>query len=70
VLEGLERLPQGAALCHFDFHPDQVLMTQRGPVVIDWMTAFRGHPLADVARSCVLLSFGQAPNSGWVRQRP
>jgi hypothetical protein len=39
-------------------------------VVIDWMTAFRGHPLAAVARSCVLLSFGQAPNSGWVRQRP
>lgn len=69
VLERLERLPEGTALCHFDFHPDQVLMTGRGPMIIDWMTAFRGPPLADVARTCVLLTFGQAPDTGWLLRR-
>ncbi len=56
----LERLPDGEALCHFDLHPDNVLLTRRGPVVIDWMAAAVGHPLADVARSLLLLRVGGA----------
>jgi len=56
-----QTLPDGDALCHLDFHPDQVLMTARGPVIIDWLTAHQGHPLADVARTCVLLRIGQVP---------
>ena len=69
VLERLERLPDGTALCHFDFHPDQVLMTGRGPMIIDWMTAFQGPPLADVARTRVLLTFGEALDTGWLLRR-
>jgi len=61
VLAVLEDLPDGVALCHFDFHPDQVLITSRGPVVIDWMTAFQGDPAADVARTEILLTVGQLP---------
>ena len=64
VLSLLDRLPDGKRLCHFDFHPDQVLMTSNGPVIIDWMTACRGDPLADVARTCVLLSVGHVPYGG------
>ena len=35
VLSSLERLPDGAVLCHFDFHPGQVILTAGGPVIID-----------------------------------
>jgi Ser/Thr protein kinase RdoA (MazF antagonist) len=60
VLNLLSRLPDGTALCHFDFHPDQVLFTPRGPVILDWMSALQGDPMADVARTLVIINFGQA----------
>ncbi len=66
VLKVLDDLPDGNTLCHFDFHPDQVLITDNGPVVIDWITAQRGYPLSDVARTCVILKFGQVPYGSWV----
>lgn len=49
ALERLHKLPDGAALCHGDFHPDNVLISPRGVVIIDWSDAARGNPLADVA---------------------
>lgn len=63
VLRLLEKLPDDNVLCHFDFHPDQVLVTAEGPVIIDWMTAHQGHPLADVARTSIIFKFGQVPNA-------
>jgi aminoglycoside phosphotransferase (APT) family kinase protein len=51
-------------LCHGDFHPGQVLMTSAGPVIIDWMTAQQGHPLADVARTTIILTIGKDPHAG------
>ncbi len=53
--QDVERLPRGAALLHGDLHPGNVLMADRGPVVIDWFDAAIGHPIADVVRSSVLL---------------
>ncbi len=50
----LESLPAGASVCHFDFHPGNVILSPRGPVVLDWGSARCGNPLADVARTCVL----------------
>jgi Ser/Thr protein kinase RdoA (MazF antagonist) len=41
-------------LCHFDLHPNNVLVATRGWVVIDWLTAASGPGLADVARTLVL----------------
>lgn len=61
VLERLERLPDGNAVCHGDFHPDNILVSPRGPVVIDWMGATRGHPLADVATTALLLRISDLP---------
>ena len=62
IIRRLDRLPDGETLCHFDFHPDQVMLTSKGPIIIDWLTAHRGHPAADVARSSIILSIAQAPN--------
>ncbi len=36
-------------------------MAARGPVVIDWMNTGRGNPLADVARTALLLGVGSLP---------
>jgi aminoglycoside phosphotransferase (APT) family kinase protein len=66
VLSSLEQLPDGTALCHFDFHPGQVIVTAGGPVIIDWMTALQGEPAADVARTSILLTFGEVPGAGWL----
>jgi len=58
VLRRLSELKDGDHVCHGDFHPGNVLLTERGPIVIDWMTARRGNPWADVARTNLLLSIG------------
>lgn len=55
LLEACTRLPDGDALCHGDFHPDNVIVTARGPVVIDWVDASVGNPIADVARTSIIL---------------
>jgi aminoglycoside phosphotransferase (APT) family kinase protein len=50
----LARLPAGDSLCHGDFHPENILYSTRGPIVIDWITATRGDAVLDVARSSSL----------------
>jgi aminoglycoside phosphotransferase (APT) family kinase protein len=52
------------AVCHGDLHPDNIMLTARGPVVIDWLTAHRGDPAADVARTLLTLSIG-VPEAGY-----
>ncbi len=61
VLNLLDGLPEGNQLCHGDFHPGNLLLTEDGPVIIDWMDATLGNPVADVARSSLLMSEGQLP---------
>jgi Phosphotransferase enzyme family len=48
--------PSGPSrLCHGDLHPSNVILSAKGPVIVDWFDASRGDPIADVARSCVTL---------------
>jgi aminoglycoside phosphotransferase (APT) family kinase protein len=56
ALARLEGLPVGTALVHGDLHPGNVLVTARGPMVIDWLTAGAGSAHADVARTLFLLT--------------
>jgi aminoglycoside phosphotransferase (APT) family kinase protein len=67
ALQALGRLPKGDRLCHGDFHPDNVLMTSKGPIIIDWMTANRGEPWADVARTHLLLTLGRPTGNAAAR---
>lgn len=55
VLAALQYLPDGDRLCHGDFHPANILVSGRGELIIDWIDATLGNPLADVARTGVLL---------------
>jgi aminoglycoside phosphotransferase (APT) family kinase protein len=59
----LDDLPDGQMLCHGDFHPENVLHTRAGPVIIDWFTATSGQPLADVASTSLLLEAAALPDS-------
>jgi len=56
ILSTLETLPEGDTVCHFDFHPWNILMTPSGPVIIDWNDANIGNPLADVASTWVKIT--------------
>jgi aminoglycoside phosphotransferase (APT) family kinase protein len=57
----LERLPDGEALCHGDFHPGQLMLSDGECVAFDWAGAKRGDPLFDYARTRVLLTIGEPP---------
>jgi Ser/Thr protein kinase RdoA (MazF antagonist) len=61
VLATIAALPDGDRLCHGDFHPDNVLCTPRGAMVIDWQPASRGNPAADVARTLYLCAEAAVP---------
>jgi aminoglycoside phosphotransferase (APT) family kinase protein len=54
-------LPDGTAICHGDLHPENVLLTRRGLVVIDWSSASRGDPFGDVACTSRLMLTAKLP---------
>jgi aminoglycoside phosphotransferase (APT) family kinase protein len=54
-VQALARMPEGDRLCHGDFHPLNVLLYQGRAAVIDWVDATYGNPLADVARTAVIM---------------
>jgi aminoglycoside phosphotransferase (APT) family kinase protein len=45
-----------ARVLHLDLHPDNVMLSPRGPVVIDWRNATEGPADLDVALSAVILA--------------
>ena len=47
---------EGDRLLHLDLHPMNVMLTSRGPVVIDWTNAAAGDPLTDVGLTYVLMT--------------
>ena len=53
-------LGEGDALLHLDLHPENVILTPRGPVVIDWPNAARGPGAADVAHTWIVLACSAA----------
>lgn len=63
LLDRVARLPDGDRLCHGDLHPENVLCTPDRDVAIDWLDVAVGHPLADVARTSIIL-LGAAASAG------
>lgn len=58
----LAELADGTTLCHGDFHPGNVLLTERGPVVIDWSSGSSGDPIGDVAWTSRLMRHASLPD--------
>ncbi|HEY7100633.1 MAG TPA: phosphotransferase [Mycobacteriales bacterium] len=48
--------PAAGSLLHLDLHPDNVVLTGAGPVVIDWSNATAGPSTLDVAMSALILA--------------
>jgi aminoglycoside phosphotransferase (APT) family kinase protein len=58
----------GDRMLHLDLHPLNVVMSPKGPVVIDWANVARGCASVDVAATWVLLAAAGIP-SGRTRAR-
>jgi aminoglycoside phosphotransferase (APT) family kinase protein len=48
--------PAGSSVVHLDLHPENVLMTARGPVVIDWCNARPGEPDLDTGLTALIVA--------------
>jgi uncharacterized protein (TIGR02172 family) len=55
VLARLELLPDGNVLSHGDFHPQNILFSNRTPYIIDWTASTAGHPMADVCGTYLIV---------------
>lgn len=53
----------GTSPLHMDLHPENILITANGPVVIDWQNAVAGPPGADVAKTWIILGTAGIPGS-------
>ena len=67
TLECIRNLPQGNAICHWDFHSGNIIMTEKGPVIIDWSESVLGNAMADVAMTWLLFRVCSIPP--WVGMR-
>ncbi|WP_213450594.1 phosphotransferase [Rhizomonospora bruguierae] len=56
ALPPMPGFPPGARILHLDLHPENVLLTADGPVLIDWRNAAPGSPGLDLALSALILA--------------
>ncbi|MBQ8177859.1 MAG: phosphotransferase [Clostridia bacterium] len=55
LLTRLEGMPKHNKVCHGDFNPSNIIVTEEGvPYIIDWSHATQGNASADVARTYLL----------------
>ncbi|MCG6143276.1 phosphotransferase [Leptospira bandrabouensis] len=52
----IANLPNGNSILHLDFHPENVIVEGKNEIIIDWMTAAKGSPAADVAFTYLLFT--------------
>ena len=53
----------GGSLLHLDLHPANVVISGKGPVLLDWQGAVRGPAAADLAQTYLLLVTSRIPGS-------
>jgi len=51
----LEGLPAGEILCHGNYHLNNVLLKDDDYKILNVAYAYKGHPMSDVAKSCIIL---------------
>jgi len=57
------RFGERESVLHLDFHPDNVMLTSAGPMVIDFASASAGPCGADVAQSWIIMATSTIPGS-------
>ncbi|MDQ0257763.1 tRNA A-37 threonylcarbamoyl transferase component Bud32 [Evansella vedderi] len=63
VIDHLLKLPVEDTLCHGDFHPRNIILSDKGPIIIDWSDATIGNRHADLARTILILTYGGFPEN-------
>jgi len=58
---GTKAAREDSVLLHRDLHPENVLLTANGPVIIDWEGAVFGPAVADIAMTWVIIGFSNVP---------
>ncbi|OPJ63784.1 phosphotransferase [Clostridium oryzae] len=61
ISQMIERLPEGNTLCHGDFHPGNILISEEHTMVVDFMNVCHGYYLYDVARTVFLVEYTPVP---------
>lgn len=67
AIELAEPYGPGDVLVHGDLHPDNVLLAEHGPIVIDWPNTAIGPRGAEVANSWVIMATSEVDGSRPVR---
>lgn len=55
ILDYVETLPDGKSICHGDLHFNNIIISGDKYIPIDWNGAYKGNPLGDVARTCLII---------------
>ena len=55
IIKYLYSLPGGDSVCHGDLHPDNIIISGKNYVAIDWTNSYSGNPIGDVARTCIMI---------------
>jgi uncharacterized protein (TIGR02172 family) len=55
IINYLKKLPGGSSLCHGDFHPDNIIASNKKLVAIDWVNTYKGNFCGDIARTCLTI---------------
>ena len=69
VLKILNKLNDGDTLCHGDFHPGNILLSNGLTMVIDFMNVCHGDPLYDIARTVFLVEYTPVPQNTEDREK-
>ncbi len=56
ALPALTTSDPAVRVLHLDLHPDNVILTPEGPVVIDWRNATEGDPAVDLAMTALIMA--------------
>jgi tRNA A-37 threonylcarbamoyl transferase component Bud32 len=56
LLTRLDSMPKHTKLCHGDFLPSNIIVTESGPYILDWSHATQGNASADAATTYLKLS--------------
>lgn len=55
IIDYMESLPDGESICHGDFYVNNILVSGKKLVPIDWAGTYKGNPLGDVARTGMII---------------
>ena len=55
ILDYMECLPDGESVCHGDLHFNNIIISKDKYIAVDWNSAYKGNPLGDVARTCLII---------------